>query len=338
MAFIRTIDLSNGESLSIEQNTLGEEGCVVWDAALVLIAYFEKRKAKGLMTTLVNALDIGSGTGVVGLAMLKLELVQNVLLTDKASQLKLLTHNMDRNCGSKEFTGRVRVEPLTWENNDQVLKVCTDQKYSIITASDCVYGGKSSASLANLLLRLLDLNPNAEVLLSFEVRDRHLTEVTAKADFSSEFFSLLEAEGCIISKIPIEDQGEFIADEICLFTLTKCQSSSRVKGICKERWGNREQGTSTIADPFFPCIERYDMENHLARNKNEVTLQKSSFQSVGDQPESRSVLDEKFSKTEHYEKCQCGCVPNISSLFEMARKRQEYRNLKKGVRDNQNDL
>ena len=66
--FIRELECA-GRTLNIRQLYIGDEGCVVWDAALVLARFLENRyffppnhwKNR-------RVLELGSGTGVVGLA------------------------------------------------------------------------------------------------------------------------------------------------------------------------------------------------------------------------------------------------------------------------------
>ena len=60
-----------------------------------------------------------------------------------------------------------------------------------IIASDCVYGDKSSAPLADLLQRLLAACPHATVLLAYEQRPLHSVARAAHRDFSKEFFTLI---------------------------------------------------------------------------------------------------------------------------------------------------
>jgi len=54
-------------TVRVAQRDVGEEGVVVWDAALVL-AYFLQRHADELkLGEGTNVVELGSGTGVVGL-------------------------------------------------------------------------------------------------------------------------------------------------------------------------------------------------------------------------------------------------------------------------------
>ena len=65
--FVRELDFSFG-SLQIYQSYIGDVGLVVWDAAIVLAKFIDT----GYFTTEFqlknkNVLELGSGTGLVGL-------------------------------------------------------------------------------------------------------------------------------------------------------------------------------------------------------------------------------------------------------------------------------
>ncbi len=62
--FVREIEIFNC-SLNIYQAYIGDVGCVVWDAALVLAKYLEQTRKEDLNNKKV--LELGAGTGIVGL-------------------------------------------------------------------------------------------------------------------------------------------------------------------------------------------------------------------------------------------------------------------------------
>lgn len=70
--FVREIEKNDGYVLNIKQCYLGDVGCVVWDAAIVLAKYLETKcfhdPSSGLNVWAgKRVLELGSGTGVVGL-------------------------------------------------------------------------------------------------------------------------------------------------------------------------------------------------------------------------------------------------------------------------------
>jgi len=219
--YVRKIEVGDDEShLDIEQLYECDTGGIVWDAGLVLISYMNTLAPSSCGGGKGNrrALDLGSGTGVVGMAIYQLGLVDSVTLTDAASQIDLIKQNVQRNFPGNNSIG---VAKLCWEDDadaDAILDSATP--FSLITASDCVYGDRSSAPLAGLLVKLLRASPCAEVIMSFEKRDRHSSEVAQGCDFSAEFFSLLHDANCDVKCIPRKDHGEFNAEEISIHRIT----------------------------------------------------------------------------------------------------------------------
>ena len=69
--FIREFEKQDETVLKINQSEIGDVGCVVWDAAIVLASYLETKdfadedsqpSLQGL-----RAVELGAGTGLVGL-------------------------------------------------------------------------------------------------------------------------------------------------------------------------------------------------------------------------------------------------------------------------------
>jgi len=281
MPYTREIELCEGKDLQIEQYTEGEEGCVVWDAALVLTSYLQKKRDATAPTPIYNhALDIGSGTGVVGLALLKMCIAQNVTLTDRASQIPLIRRNADLNCTAEQLANNLRVETLTWDCEEEVSRIeSSHHTFDLITASDCVYGDKSSACLAVLLSRLITANPEVTILISFEARGRHGVEVASGADYSSEFFLLLARDfGCTVTEVSEREHGAYHAPEISIYIVSKADlEETRV-----------QEAAVAEASPLSADAKHLQAQRDGSR-------------------------------------CSCGCVPNVSSLFEMAQKRAAHR-------------
>ena len=65
--FDREVEVSDGTSLTISQQMVGDEATVVWDAALVLCGYIKRLAEKKNCLKGKKAVDIGSGTGLCGL-------------------------------------------------------------------------------------------------------------------------------------------------------------------------------------------------------------------------------------------------------------------------------
>jgi len=68
--FVREYERKNGDILRINQCEIGDVGCVVWDAALVLCSFLESAYFLELCDGTVygkRAIELGAGTGIVGI-------------------------------------------------------------------------------------------------------------------------------------------------------------------------------------------------------------------------------------------------------------------------------
>ena len=78
--FIRQFERNNGDILNIYQSEVGDVGCVVWDAAIVLSKYFETEHFMNEICNNFNinkdhnnvfqskkVIELGAGTGIVGI-------------------------------------------------------------------------------------------------------------------------------------------------------------------------------------------------------------------------------------------------------------------------------
>lgn len=129
-AFYRTLDCA-GKELRIKQLYVGDVGCVVWDAALVLARFLENSRHFGKNFWREKAaLELGSGTGIVGLAacvlgqvninsLLKIQLFTvvfacraNVTLTDLDEFVPLISENIDSN--RRVLSGTAKAKTLNW--------------------------------------------------------------------------------------------------------------------------------------------------------------------------------------------------------------------------------
>lgn len=70
--FVREIENNDGCTLKVKQCYVGDVGCVVWDAAIVLAKYLETKQfydpPSGVnVWSGRRVVELGAGTGVVGL-------------------------------------------------------------------------------------------------------------------------------------------------------------------------------------------------------------------------------------------------------------------------------
>ncbi|KAB1278167.1 Protein-lysine methyltransferase METTL21D [Camelus dromedarius] len=109
--FVRVLEKRDGTVLRLQQYGSGGVGCVVWDAAIVLSKYLETPGFSGdgaHALTRRSVLELGSGTGAVGL--MAATLGANVVVTDLEELQDLLKMNINMN--KHLVTGSIQAKSL----------------------------------------------------------------------------------------------------------------------------------------------------------------------------------------------------------------------------------
>ena len=112
----------------------------VWDAGMVLAAHLHTaayRRASAAGSTPRRCLDLGSGTGIVGLAAAATSTFSRVVLTDLPSVAPLLERNAERNPGRASV--EVEVLPLRWEDAAAVRTAAARGPFDLIVGGDLLY-------------------------------------------------------------------------------------------------------------------------------------------------------------------------------------------------------
>ena len=79
----KTLALSPSHPITLKEQVLfqgGQEGLRVWESGIALARYFAIQAPDSVRGNTV--VDLGSGTGIVGLSMLKYTMVGHVMFTD----------------------------------------------------------------------------------------------------------------------------------------------------------------------------------------------------------------------------------------------------------------
>eukprot|EP00092_Neocalanus_flemingeri_P020410 GFUD01022110.1.p1 GENE.GFUD01022110.1~~GFUD01022110.1.p1 ORF type:complete len:213 (+),score=47.08 GFUD01022110.1:60-698(+) len=206
--FVREIELGEEEddikTVQVDQKNEGDTGVVVWDAAIVLSKYLETIK-----DDLENksAIELGSGTGAVGLCAAALG-CGRVLLTDLADFVEFLDHNIELN--KELFKNQISAQSLVWGDKDQIDQAKANGPFNFILVSDCVFYKESVESLVNTFCNLCD--DNTEIILSYEERDSQM-----KLEVVKMFFSCMQSY-FNWTKVPYEKHHpEFRSEDIQIF-------------------------------------------------------------------------------------------------------------------------
>eukprot|EP01052_Picozoa_sp_SAG31_P056078 SAG31_NODE_15849_length_735_cov_1.180818_1_plen_134_part_01 len=110
----REIELADdGPSIMVAQEFHGTTGPQVWDAGIVLLRFLATKPIAALLATHPRVVELGSGTGVVGIAAAALG--GDVTMTDLPELLPLLRHNKAINADVvASAKGSLSVAELSW--------------------------------------------------------------------------------------------------------------------------------------------------------------------------------------------------------------------------------
>lgn len=211
---------------------VGDVGCVVWDAALVLAYYIQTSQANAEFISNRSILELGSGTGIVGMVSAACG-AKHVVLTDLPELIPLLNHNIEANQNwlCKKIPNNLGTQcsvvacPYKWGENDVTKlprKNLLDENshnFSSILVADCVYYEEAVKPLASTINHLIRSgSENVSVLCSYEDR-----EIGDKDKLQINFKHLLSEEFKLkIEYISFEDMyPEYRSPDIHIMRITK---------------------------------------------------------------------------------------------------------------------
>ncbi|WOO79427.1 Protein-lysine N-methyltransferase EFM6 [Vanrija pseudolonga] len=166
-------------------------GGIAWPAGEVLTRYIAHRHARAPEHLRgKTVLELGSGTGLVGLAAAMLEPEADVWVTDQDILLDLMRQNAELNLPG---AGNIHVEELSW--GEDLPAAIPTASVDVILAADCVYFEPAFPLLVKTLCDLAPLGKDIEILFCYKKR--------RKAD--KRFFALLKKH---FDSIVVEDDKE----------------------------------------------------------------------------------------------------------------------------------
>ncbi|KAJ2552390.1 Protein-lysine N-methyltransferase efm6 [Coemansia sp. RSA 1933] len=145
-------------------STKGGIGSTVWDAGIVLAKYIDWQVSQGNMDLSgKTVLELGAGTGIVGITVACLQPECSIVLTDKETLVPLL----ERNIALNKTHGNVSARCLDWSNAEHQ-EIVSKSVPDLILVSDCIWIKDLHQPLADTLARLA--GSNTTVLLAYETR------------------------------------------------------------------------------------------------------------------------------------------------------------------------
>uniref|UniRef100_A0A8C8SKR0 Valosin containing protein lysine methyltransferase n=1 Tax=Pelusios castaneus TaxID=367368 RepID=A0A8C8SKR0_9SAUR len=191
--FERELWRRDGSALRLQQRGAGGVGCVVWDAALVLAKFLERR-APALSPALSRraVLELGAGTGAVGI--MAATLGADVVVTDLEELQDLLNINIEKN--KHLVTGSIQAKVLKWGEDVKEFLPAPDY----ILMADCIY---YEQSLEPLLKTLKDLSgPDTCIICCYEQRT-----MGKNPEIERKYFELLQMD-FELEKVPLDEHDE----------------------------------------------------------------------------------------------------------------------------------
>jgi len=188
---------------SLEEQRDADTGTKVWDAAVILAKYFEKNPK---LLEDKSILELGAGTGLLGLATAKLGVSKNVFITD----LEFYKETVNRSIAKNEIQ-KTSAYTLDWNDPSAFTKEVSET-IDIIIASDVLWLQPLVEPFMNCLKFFLKINPKLEIFISYQVRsDLVETEFLSRA---KEIFS--------ISKIAYaEEKSKWYDEKISVYHLKR---------------------------------------------------------------------------------------------------------------------
>ena len=244
-----------GGSLSImqdpgsEQRGHGEAGGVVWKCAASMGHHLCDRRyfPQGYWQN-KRCLEIGAGTGILGLAAARLGAV--VTITDYGELSELIAHNIKRNLSPAQ-QALTAVDSLDWNQPTTAVRF-PPEKWDVILISDVVWAdgyGRLPQTLTEIA------SPSTPIILGFEQRAHKRAELASPTFIPTlhEYLQVQEVE------FPPSEQREHLYLYHLLNTKSKGPAASggseqpagaAVAAAAEEEQQEEEQGSSSGSDGF----------------------------------------------------------------------------------------
>jgi predicted nicotinamide N-methyase len=114
----------------------------------------------------LQAIELGSGCGIVGISLAQSIPDCEVTLTDLPEAQEIAQRNLDNmNAAISSTAG---FQPLNWE--EPLPPGIEDKYFDLILVADCTYNADSSPALVDTFSKLIKRSPKAVILLSMKVR------------------------------------------------------------------------------------------------------------------------------------------------------------------------
>lgn len=150
----------------------------------------------------LNVIELGSGCGLVGIALASVRPKCRILLTDLADATNILDYNVSQSQPALDSTIAHMV--LDWD--DELPSSVAQERYGLIVVSECTYNENSIPALVRTLSALAARSPSALVVVATKVR--HFSEASFFVLMSDVGFIEIEQLGIPLSRPQKENSEE----------------------------------------------------------------------------------------------------------------------------------
>ncbi len=163
----------------------------------------------------LRVLELGAGSGIVGLSLAHLLPNSSILLTDTSEAEALITQNTGSSLSSNaQIRSTVEFEVLKWEEHlpNKVAK----QNFDLIIVSDCTYNPSSVPSLVTTLRMLVRHSPKAIVVVAMKMRhesENIFFELISKAGLDEVGHTAVPLPGALEEDEGKVDIYEYVGNE-----------------------------------------------------------------------------------------------------------------------------
>ncbi|KAE8147698.1 putative methyltransferase-domain-containing protein [Aspergillus avenaceus] len=189
----RRLELPGNLDLRIWEETGNSIARHIWDAALASVIYLQQIATGASSTPILqnllqsqrnrplNVIELGSGCGIVGIALAEMLPNSSVLLTDLPEVEEIVTQNIA--VAKPTEASKLEFRTLDWDG--ALPENLCSGSIDLILVSDCTYNADSLPALVSVLSRLVQMSPEAIILVA--LKRRH--------DSETIFFDLMREAG-----------------------------------------------------------------------------------------------------------------------------------------------
>ncbi|KAL2063612.1 hypothetical protein VTL71DRAFT_5417 [Oculimacula yallundae] len=139
-----------------------------------------------------NILELGAGTGLVGMAAAAIW-GKNVLLTDLEDIQDNMIFNINKNLSTvSELNGWISGDVLDWTIPQEALSSLNVKEFEIVIAADPMYDHEHPGLVAEMIRMFLKKNSESRALVAIPLRDAHTKRMAL------HFSSIMESNGFLI--------------------------------------------------------------------------------------------------------------------------------------------